>query len=335
MIGNIMERARAAVEKHMVPRQSISKASMSTTDLTTGGGLLAVQQASRFIRILKMTPNLLRACRVVPLKGASDRIDRVHFSSRILHAASENTNLGASNQSVPTTSKVEMSAKLFKAETRISYETLQDSIEGGKNVRGNSFENMIFQLIAERIAYDVEEIALLSDTGSGTTDYAQFDGWMALAEASHSYDFSGAALSKGFFKGTFLQLPKEYRQKKNDLIWVVSSNMDVEWNDELADNSYSDRATKVAWGKEKVNTAYGVPMLVSAHVPAESGTSSNLGKALITHPKNMVLGIWRNLFMEIDRDIRAGTLVIVTTMRLDAKFEQVEGAAVGTNVKVA
>lgn len=321
---NLLEQARQVIQK-----------SFTTTDLATGGGLLAPQQAAMFIRMLKMQPNLLRAVRLVPLKGPTDRIDRILFPGRILHAVTtEGTGIDAAKYAKPTSSKVEMSAQEFQAVVPLTYNALQDSIEGGREVRGNEFENTVFNLIAEAVALDIENYALNSDTASADPDFAKFDGFFKLAQASHVYNHGGAALSKAFFKKTFLEMPQQYRQKKKEMMWVISSNMEIEWNDELVDAGYNQWAQGVAWADTEVNSAWGIPMLVSHAVTAESGASSNLGKTLLTHPKNCIIGIWRNITMEVDRDIINGQLIVVVRVRFDAKMEQVEGSVVGNNVAV-
>jgi len=326
---DILSRAQQLVEKSL-----IKKSALSTTDLATGGGLLVPSQGDKFIRMLRDRPYLLRVLRMVPMDSPTMRVDRIGFTGRILHAATENTALTEDKQSKPTTSKIELSAKESKAVVRLGYDALQDSIEGGRDVRGNSIENTVMQLILEQVALDIEEKVLLSDTASSDADLAQFDGYIKLAEASHVYDHGGLALSKSFFKKTYLEMPKPYMAKKREMIWVVSPNMEVEWSDELADQGGTEMSQKVVWGDEDVKVAYNIPLLPSSYMPSESGSSSNIGKTLLTHPFNMVLGLWRNVFMEVDRDIQAGELIVVVTVRLDAKFEQVEGTVVGKNVKV-
>lgn len=334
---SVLQKAQEALENMWVPGSSrIAKTTgaFTTTDLTTGGGLLAPQQQSRFVQMLRIQPTLLKEVLLKPLKGPTDRIDRIGFTGRISHVGTENTALSTANRSEPTTSKVEMSPKRWMSECQISYDALQDSIEGGRRIRGNRMELLMHQLIGEQTALDIEEFALLSDTTSTDADLAQTDGFIKLAEDQNSYDHGGAAISKAFFKSTFLQLPKQYRQNKTKLRWVASSNMEIEWADELADRSTSN-ADPVAWGQKDVSHAYGIPMVISGYMPAESGSSSNLGKVLISHPNNMVVGFWLDVTMEVDRDIRTGTLIVVTRFRSDFNFQQVEGAAVGTNVKVA
>lgn len=334
---DLMTRAQRCLENMMIRKKKsevVEKATFTSgTDLASGG-LLAPQQAAKLIRLIKYPPTMLREARLVAMRGPTERIDRVTFASRILHKATEATALGAASQARPTMSKLELTAKEFVAEVRLSYDALQDSTEGGRNVRGNQFENTVLMLMAGQLAIDIEEILLLSDTGSATTDYTAFNGWLKLAQDTNSYNHSGAAVNKAFFKNVLLTMPKAYRRNKQALRFFISPNMDVEWADEQADR-VTITGDAVPWGDKQPTRAYGIPTVAVGSMPEESGSSSNLGKVLLTHPKNIVAGIWRNIFLEMDRDIRTRELIIVATVRIVPQFEQVEGTVVGQNVKIA
>lgn len=336
---NLLERAQEVIQKRLSPGPvSLQKSTFTTSDLTTGGGLLAPQQSRKLIQMILFPPTFLRQCRLVPMRGPTDRIDRITFGSRILHAAEENTELATSLHALPSMSKLELSAKLFKCVIPLSYESLQDSIEGGQNVRGNVFEDTVFSLIAERLAIDIEEILMISDSSNAGlhNDLQQLDGWLKLARDQNTYDHGGSALSKNMYKQLHLLLPKQYRRSKTQLLFIQSPNADVEWTDELGDRGGTTMSDSAIWGSKGFGLpAYGVKTYVCGAMPEESGASSNLGQILHTHPKNAIAGIWRNIFMEVDKDVLAGRLIIVCSVRLDAQYEQVEGSAVATDVKVA
>ena len=46
----------------------------------------------------------------------------------------------------------------------VSYDTLQDSIEGGRRVRGNSIEDTLIRAIARAVSRDIEHYVINSDT---------------------------------------------------------------------------------------------------------------------------------------------------------------------------
>lgn len=333
---SILDKAEHVIQKNLRKPTRLEKASFTSTDLSTGGGLLAPQQARRFVQLIRYNPELLKYIRMSTMRGPTERIDRLTFASRILHTSTEGTALAASLQANPTGSKVELSTSEFTAEIPLTYNVLQDSIEGDDKVRGNKFEDTIFQMIASKIAEDVEEIALLSDSSDASlhADLQQFDGWLKKARDQNSYDHGGSAINKALFKQMHLSLPKAYRKNKSALRFIISPNTDIEWADEQADRT-TTTGDAVPWGDRHPSRAYGMPTIVSGYMPEESGSSSNLGQILHTHPKNMILGIWRNIFLEVDRDIRARSLIVVATIRIAVEFEQVEGATVGTNIKVS
>lgn len=312
----------------------VQKANFSTTDLASGG-LLAPQQSRNLITLLKFPPSLLQEVRLVAMKGPTQRIDRIAFTSRILHKATEATALAAGSYGVPTTSKLELSSKEFIAVVPLTYSAVEDVIEGsGGDIYGSRFLDKILGLIVGQLAYDLEEIFLLSDTASATTDYTAFDGWLKLAQNTNSYDHSGAAVNKAFFKQTLLTMQKPYRRNISALRWFVSPNMPIEWADEQADRA-TTTGDSVPWGDREINRAYAIPMRSVGSMPEASGASSNLGKVLISHPKNLIAGIQREMFFEIQRQPSTREVYIYITLRGCPQFEQVEGACVGYDVKIA
>ena len=55
---------------------------------------------------------------------------------------------------------------------------------------------------------------------------------------------------------------------------------------------------------------------------------------MLCNPKNVHVGIWRNIRFESDRDISEGTLKIVATLRFDVKFAEEPGVAKAINVQL-
>lgn len=319
--GNVLEK--------MVTRQNINKAAFSLSDMATGG-LLLTRQAQQFVAMLRYRPTLLGICRFVPVASPSQQIDRIGFTGRLMHTGTENTAVTEPNQTKPTTSKVSIATKLYKGEVEVSYEAGQDNIMGGNTVRGNPFEQYLLNMIAGQVALDIEEFALLSDTASGDTDLAQFDGLLKLAQAANSYNHSAANISKTAFKKTLLALPTQYRQNIAELMWLVSPNAEVEWVDEQADR-VTLNGDQVLFGDKWVKSAYGIGMLASGYMPA----GASVAKVLLTHPKNIIIAVWRSIHIDFGYDYRKSSYVIVPSIRMDAKFEQVEGSAVGYGINLA
>ncbi len=62
--------------------------------------------------------------------------------------------------------------------------------------------------------------------------------------------------------------------------------------------------------------------------------SSDQTVILLCNPKNIHVGIWRQIRIESARDISEGTLKIVATLRFDVKFAEETGVAKAINVQL-
>jgi HK97 family phage major capsid protein len=284
------------------------KADLAVSDLVTNGGYLNPMQANTFIRMLIDQPTLVNAIRVVPMNAPTMEINKIGFASRILKKApASGTALAAGDRSAPVTDKVELTTKEVIAEVHIPYDVLEDNIERGR------LEGTIMTLIAERASLDIEELIIDGDTGSADTYLALMNGILKQS-VSHVVDYtaSPATITKSVFKSGIKTMPNKYMRNRSAMRFYVSPNSEVEYADSL-----SNRETPL--GDRKVvgwmpNYAYGIPVEPAALMPDD--------QYIFTYPKNIILGVQRQIMIETDRDIRARVLIVVLTMRLDLKYEE-------------
>jgi HK97 family phage major capsid protein len=289
-------------------REVLEKADLAVQDLIDNGGYLNPMQANTFIRMLIDQPTLVNAVRVVPMNAPSMEINKIGFATRILKKApTTGTALSASDRSKPVTDKVELLTKEVIAEVHIPYDVLEDNIERGR------LEDTIMTLIAERASLDIEELIIDGDTGSADEYLALMNGVLKQS-VSHVVDYSAspADVTKAVFKAGIKTMPNKYMRNRAAMRFYVSPNSEVEYADSLA-----NRETPL--GDRKVtgwmpNYAYGIPVEPVALMPDD--------KYLFTYPKNVILGVQRQIMIETDRDIRARVLIVVLTMRLDLKYEE-------------
>lgn len=355
MIGNKFHRyldiAHGALKglQPKLGKQHVEKAGEWTTSDIASAGKREAEQQDRFIQTMINESKMLRHVRALPMNSSERLVDRIAFTSRVMHAATEVTALAAGKRSKPATAKVTLSAKEYIGECRLGYSTLEDVIEGVMMSGGGVAESQqaILQTIeaalAKALARDLEEFAIQGDTTSGDADLAVQDGWLKLA--SNEYDHLGAAIAKGLFKGTLLALPKQFRQDKTALRFFYGSSTETEWRDELGDRgsalgdvAVSDRGNRDIDGGNGAGIvfgAYGVPAHVVTLMPEDLGSSSDLGKMLITNPLNAVVGIRRDIHLDWDKDVTTRELILVPTFRVAFNFEDADGAARGVNFKVA
>lgn len=294
-------------------RTIVEKADIAVSQLVSNGGYLNTAQANTFIRMLQEQPTIVNDIRVVPMNTPQMEINKIGFASRILQAApASGTALAAGKRSAPTTSKVTLSTKEVIAEVHIPYDVLEDNIERG------ALEDTIMAMIAERASLDIEELLILGDTGSGDEFLALMDGIFALATPpggdGHLVDYSSTRpnVSKDVFKAGVKAMPNKYMRNRAAMKFYISPSAHIEWNDSLT-------SRETGLGDSQIiangNQPYaGIPVVPAALMPD--------AKYLFTYPKNLIMGIQRQIMIETDRDIRARVLVVVLTMRLALAFEE-------------
>lgn len=304
----------------------LQKADLALNDITTDGGLLQPAQAQKFMRILIKEAVVLKEATVVPMRSPKQLIEKIRFGSRILRAGSESTALSAADRSKPETSEVELNAQLFKAEVRLNNEVLEDSIERGE------LRQTIMQLMAERIATDMDEIIVNADTANETDPtLARLDGILKQS-VSNVVDMAGGSTTKAVFHNMIKQMPSEFLRNKKDLRFLTSVQSELDYRDTL-----TERGT-VAGDKylqDDVPVQYtGVPIMGVPLFPEDLGTAANTTDVILTDPKNINVGIWRNIRIETDKLVSEGVLIIVATLRFDVKYAHEPAVVKGINVTV-
>lgn len=306
-------------------RTILEKADLALSDLTTGGGMLQPAQAQKFLRILINEAVILKQSTVVPMRSPKQLIEKIRFANRILRSGSEAVALPVGDRALPNLGKVELDAQLFKAEVRLNNEVLEDSIERGQ------LRQTIMQLMAEAIARDVDEVIIQGDITSPDPFLAKLDGILKQS-TSNIVDAQNQTTNKTVFRDMLKTMPHPFLRNKKELRFFASVNSEIDYKDSLA-----DRATIGGdkFSEEDVPAAYsGVPVLHVPMFPENLGPGTNATDIILTDPKNINVGIWRNIRVEVDKIVWEGVLVIVATLRFDVKYAEETAVVKAVNVKV-
>ncbi|MCL7871051.1 phage major capsid protein [Bacillus altitudinis] len=303
-------------------QEVINKAEVTLGTLKTGG-LMNPTQSSTFIRMVQNAPTLLQDARVIPMDSDAQKIEKIGFGQRILRPGVEGKAVPASDRVAPTTSTVELNAKEVIAEVNITYDTLENNIEG------DALQNTIMQMLAERAAVDIEELILNGDTSSSDTYLAQLDGIRKQA-TSHIVDVAGVPLTRQVFKQGYKAVPPKYLRVPQEFRFYSSPGQEVEWKDKVADRQTNLGDAAVQGG---LSSAFGVPVKGIANMQPYDADGTDVSDILLTHPKNIILGFSRNIRIEVDKDIRNRKFIIVLTAKLDSKFEEEDAVAKIIKVK--
>ncbi len=310
----------------ITPNRSIlEKADLTLANLISDGGYLLPAQAAKFMQILIKQSKLLGMATVKPMKSHKEIIDKIKFGSRILHAGQEGTALAEGSRAKPDLSKTELDAKLFKAEVRLTNETLEDSIER------NELRQTIMSMMGDAIARDMEEVVIQGDTASSDEFLAQFDGLLKQT-TSHVVNATDTKLSKGILRDVLKSMPSEFLRNKSEMRYITSVDAEIDYRDALADRStvlgdkFLEQEAPVAYS--------GIPVIDLQMMPENIGTGNHCTSLLFCDPKNINVGVWRQIRIETDKLIREGVLLIVATLRFDAKWAHEDATVKATNINV-
>ncbi len=305
-------------------RTLLAKADLALSDLATAG-VLQPAQAARFIRIAISESAVMDRATVRPMRSPKELLEKIRFGSRILRAGSEATALPGADRAKPDLSKVELDAKLFKAEIDLSDEVLEDSIERG------ALRNTVMQLMAERTSLDMDEVLVNGDTASADPFLAQFDGIRKQA-TSNVVSAGGQNLNKSVLRDAIKAMPKEFLRRKRDLVFFTGTDAEIDYRDSLADRigTFADNNLQ-----NEIETRYmSVPVVDVPVFPEDLGGGSNETEIILTNPRNITVGMWRRIKMETDKLVREGVLLIVASLRFDVKFQEETSVVKVTTLQV-
>jgi hypothetical protein len=326
-------------------RELLQKADLTISNLIANGGYLQPEDSQVFLRNLIAEPTILRDARVVEMLAPQRKINKIGFGTRILRAAQDFTALTQNQRVSPTTSVVNLQTEEVIAQVNLPYDVIEDNIERAQaadnappNAQGpGGFKDTILALIAERAALDLEDLCVNSsptfvdNSGSPNASDNQaymrlFTGWLATAQASgHVVDCQNAGVDKANFRNIKMALPYQYLRNLAAMRYAVSHNHETMWRDSIA-NRGTALGDSTLTGTGLVN-AYGVPVMGSATMPDS--------QALLSNPKNLILGVQRQFSMEFDKDIQARVYIIVLTARVAVAVEEPDATALGINITLS
>jgi len=308
----------------MTNQELIRKADMALSDLATAGKLNP-EQTDRFIRTLIDQPTLLASARTVAMGAPQMKINKIGFGSRILRPAVESTALADGDRVKPDLGQVVLNTSEIIAEVHIPYDVIEDNIEKGNvnvplQTGAGGLHQTIVDLIAERAALDLEELAIQGDTTSGDSYLALSNGYLKLATANVTN--IGAAFDKSAVKSALKTMPTRYLRNRAALQHFVSVDNETEIRDQ-----YGSRQT--ALGDQQVQGVLPVYIFGSKITPVALMPGA---QGLFTDPMNLIFGIQRNIMIEYTKDIRARVFVVVLTCRVAFSIEEVNAIVQYTGI---
>lgn len=276
------------------------------TDMESGKALLNPEQLGKFLREAQINNTILNQADFQLMKSFKKQLTRVGINGRVLQsgykADGKTTNPDLTPADVDFDYN-ELDAKKLKAMCSIEDEEKEDNIEK------EQFENTLLSMMGERVGEDLEFWALFADkTATSNKLLSTTDGW--IKKAGVQLKSKGADSAKGVFdlKNTIeamfdsmiKNMPIRFRQKRPLLKFFVPFEVEDAYR-----NLLKSRGTILG---DETQTGFnglaykGIPIEYCPTLDAEDGRIlDNTATSILTNPKNMAWGIWKNLIVEPDR----------------------------------
>ena len=309
----------------MGPEELLQKA-VDTTDLAAGG-LLGTAQSNKFIDLVTDQSVMLKEARTVRMRSALMELDKIGTAGRVSSLKAEGIAPGALAE--PAFSKVSLSAVEIITPFEVTFEALEDSIEG------DNLESTIIAAMAKQTATDIEELAIQGSTASADTFLHGLNGWRVLADDGHEVDVEGDTLDKSVLSAMYKALPNRYKRNHGDLRFFLAPECVQDWHD-----SFADRPT--AGGDSALTAAQappymGIPLISVPTIPTNlAGINGHAGTGFsygfLTPRTNLVFGIHREVRVDKDKDILRGVNIYAISTRIAVEFENDDAVVLAVNV---
>lgn len=298
---------------------NVRRADLALADLTAGGGVLDTMHQDSFFQRIIDQPTLFREARTFQMTAPDMKIPKIGFGTRVLRVA-PNTGTGGwqddgtntrhlllADRIKPDFGLVQMQTSEFMAEIHLHDDLLEDNLER------DALINTILNLLAERVALDLEELVITGDTGSGDTYLAEQDGILKLL-TSNVVDGLSAPIAIGIFNSMKKGMPTRFRRNQAALRYYFSMDQEADYRVAVAGRG-TDLGDAILTGNRPL-PVLGVPLRGIALMPEAN--------AVLINPQNILFGFQRNVRIERERDIRARSWIIVITMRVAIQLEEEE-----------
>jgi HK97 family phage major capsid protein len=301
------------------------------------GGILAPEQARRFIDYVWDATVLAKDGRRVTMRANTMEIEKVNVGERVIRAAAQGapdyTNIGA------TFSKVELTTKKIRLDWEVSTEALEDNIEGG------ALEDHLVRLMTNAFANDIEDLAI-NGLGTGADAFLSIMAGFVkqtrgtVGNDAHEYaaTVSDNNYTTSVMQGLLLAMPRKYRALKSNLKFYAGTDAFagiVRNNGTLADaisSAFADRVGSTqanrqefldggaqTLGNARTTRVLGVDVLEVPYYPA--------GYVDLTFPQNRVWGFQRDITVNREYKPKKDTIEYTVFVRFGIQWEELDAVA--------
>jgi hypothetical protein len=301
------------------------------------GGILAPEQARRFIDYVWDATVLAKDGRRVTMRANTMEIEKVNVGERVIRAAAQGapdyTNIGA------TFTKVELTTKKIRLDWEVATESLEDNIEGA------ALEDRLVRLMTNAFANDLEDLAI-NGIGSGNNAFLSImPGFVAQVnqvQGNDAHEYAATVADNNYttsvMQGLLLAMPRKYRALKSNLKFYAGTDAFagiVRNNGTLADaisSAFADRTGSTqanrqdyldgaaqTTGNARTTRVLGVDVLEVPYYPA--------GYVDLTFPQNRVWGFQRDITVNREYKPKKDTVEYTVFVRFGIQWEELDAVA--------
>ena len=289
-------------------RTLIRKAEMVISDFASAGALNP-EQADKFIRQAIKAPVMLQQVNVKPMKAKKAQFPKMRYNNQVLYGADEATALPQTQWATPTLGQVELDTQLFKAETRMSDEVLEDQIEQG------NFKDTVINALSAAVGRDLEKVMIQGNTSSSDFLLKKLDGLVAKI-TSNTVNGGSSVADKELMRDIAQALPDEWANTENPKAFYTNRAAQLDYIDDLgtretpAGDAYVISKKPAVYRDELV---WAVPMML---------TASSKTHVIYGDPQMIYAGFHTKIRLAIQYDAPSGVYIIVARVRFDVQLEE-------------
>jgi hypothetical protein len=330
---------------NLTPADSLGNIATANYGLTTGanavnptgtpGGILAPEQARRFIDYVWDATVLAKDGRRVTMRANTMELEKVNVGERVIRAAAQAqptfSNAGA------TFSKVELTTKKIRLDWEVSTEALEDNIEGA------ALEDHLVRLMTNAFANDIEDLAINGDGSTG--DFLSImEGFVNKVKTDGDAHESIVTVSNNAWTPEVMQdiilaMPRKYRAIKSNLKFYAGTDAFqgiVKNNGTLADAVAEAFAGQIAGSTQANRQAYldgGAQTFGGARTTRVLGVDVQevpyypAGYVDLTFPSNRVWGFQRDITVNRTYQPKKDTIEYTVFVRFGLQWEELDAVA--------
>jgi hypothetical protein len=331
---------------NLSPAASLGNIATANYGLTTGpnavnptgtpGGILAPEQARRFIDYVWDATVLAKDGRRVTMRANTMELEKVNVGERVIRAAAQAQptfeNAGA------TFSKVELTTKKIRLDWEVSTEALEDNIEGA------ALEDHLVRLMTNAFANDIEDLAI-NGTGTGSNAFLNImEGFVSRVKTDGGAHESIVTVTDNAWTPEVMQdiilaMPRKYRAIKNNLKFYAGTDAFqgiVKNNGTLADAVAEAFAGQIAGSTQANRQAYldgGAQTFGGARTTRVLGVDVQevpyypAGYVDLTFPANRVWGFQRDITVNRTYQPKKDTIEYTVFVRFGLQWEELDAVA--------